>query len=291
MVKEKLSLLADASNVLNLPQSTISAHSIPEDDILQIVDTTKLFLRKVGSHWSKSIIEKQLSNNFEKYDFVSLPKYSLPGVYNKREKRIVCNLHVFGRRSILNVDSRDIYSVLLYSYLCTYFTIKKVPSNLSDSIADYMSSIYIRLFAKRYGLIGSFVDELPKLRFLVSLYVYVSFFGIQQNRAYLKAGTISKVKLNSFDLDLDNYDFTEIRQFIKCLSDSGVLHGMSTHEFASSIIRIFNGPISIAMFEDIMRFMATLGASTINSTTIFPQGMDRYHPQLYSRIIKVFERI
>lgn len=291
MIKDEISLLAGSSNVLNIPQSSIDAHKIDEEDKVQIIDTTKLFLRKVGSHWSKKIIKKQIDNEFKNYDFTSLSRYPLPGVFNKREKRIIVNTNVFGRRSILNVDPRDIYAIILYSYLSAYFTLKPVPTQLSDTIADYMSSVYIKMFAKRYGLIGSYVSEIPKLRFLVSLYVYVSFFGLRQRSAYLKAGAISKTKRTEFELDLDKYDFTDVRQFIKCLSESGVLHGISVHEFASSVIKFFNGPIALAMFEDVMRFMATIGASTISATTIFPQGMERYHPKLFKKIETVFERL
>jgi len=291
MIKEKLSLLAGTSNILDFPQAAIDAHKISEEDVMQIIDTTKLYLRKVGSHWSKKIIEKQIANGFKNFDFTVLPRYPLPGVYNKKEHRIVVNTNVFGRRSILNVDPRDIYAIILYSYLVTYFTIKPIPSKMADTLADFMSSIYIKIFAKRYGLIGSYVSEIPKLRFLVSLYTFVSFFGMKQKQAYLKSGTMSKVRKDAFEVDLEDYDFNDVRQFIKCMSDSGVLHGISVHEFAATIIRIFNGPISLAAFEDGMRFMATAGASTISATTIFPQGLERFHLKLFSKIENIFERI
>ena len=63
--KINLSLLAGASNVLDIPQGTVDGHKVPEDDVTQIMGSVALFVKKVGTHWSRKIVEKQLENNFQ----------------------------------------------------------------------------------------------------------------------------------------------------------------------------------------------------------------------------------
>lgn len=289
--KINLSLLAGASNVLDIPQGTVDGHKIPDDEVQQLMDSIALFVKKVGNHWTRKLVEKQLDNNFRNIDVVSLKKYPLPGVFNRRTNRMLLNMNTFGRRSPLNISSRDLYAALVYTYLCAYYTVKPIPLAMYDNIADYMAAIYIRMFAKQYGLVGSFQDEIPRLRFLVNTHTFVSFFGMDQNLAYGKAGSLAKSKKSAFEDDLDKYDFYDTRQLILALSETGVLHGISIHEFASKIIRIFNGPTSLPMFEDGMRFMATMGSSSISATSILPQSLDKYQPQLYQKFLNSFEKI
>jgi hypothetical protein len=289
--KINLSLLSGASNVLNIPQSTVDGHKIPEEEVGQIMDSVSLFIKKVGGHWTHDIVKKQLDNNFKNIDVVSLKKYPLPAVFNRRTNRMLFNMNAFGRRSPLNISTRDLYASLVYAYLVAYFTVKKIDPKMYDTIADYMSAIFIRMFAKQYGLVGSFQEEIPRLRFLVNTFTFVSFFGVDQKLAYGKAGSLAKSKKSAFPIDLDKYDLYDIRQLIQALSDTGVLHGISTHEFASKVIRIFNGPIALPLFEDGMRFMATMGASSISATSIFPQSLDKYQPTLYQKFLNAFERL
>lgn len=289
--KLNLSILAGASNILDVPQGTVDGHKLPDDDVKQIMGSVALFVKKVGNHWSRKIVEKQLANSFQNIDVVSLKKYPLPSVFNRKTSRMLLNMNTFGRRSALNISSRDLYASVVYTYLVAYYTIKKINPGMHDTIADYMAAIFIRMFAKQYGLVGSFQEEIPRLRFLVSTYTYVSFFGTDQKTAYGKAGALAKTKKSDFPIDLDSYDLYDVRQFLKALSDSGVLHGISIHEFASKVIRIFNGPTALPLFEDGMRFMATMGASSISATSLFPQTLDKYQPSLYTKFLNAFERI
>jgi hypothetical protein len=99
------------------------------------------------------------------------------------------------------------------------------------------------------------------------------FFGMNKKKAYVKASHVAKTQLGS--IDVDSYDLTNGKEFIKCLSESGILHGITTYEFASRMIRLF-GSNSLPMFEDGMRFMATMAGSSVLGTSLFPISLQRY---------------
>jgi len=288
MPKEKLLLMSNNDNIFSLPQSTIDAHALDSEDVQKIIDTTKLFLPKTKINFAFNAIQRQIDNNLAHFDFVRM-KYPLPSAFNVKTKRIVVNANIWQKKDVLNIDPRDIYAVLVYAYVSAYYSVKPLDSELMDTILDFMSNTWLKLFAKKYGLIGSYVSEIPKFRFLINLHTLVSFYGMQQQVAYKKAANLAKINKDVFEINLDDYDFYNTKDFIRATSDSGVLFGMSLHEFAATIIR-YLGVVALPMFEDGMRFMSTLGGSTVNSNTIFSTSISRYNIKLYERIIVTMEK-
>jgi hypothetical protein len=289
MPKEKLIFLDNTTNVFEFPQGTIDSHKIPEEDVKKIIQTLSLFSGKAKEHFANKTIQRQLDNGFKNYDFVNIPKYPLPAAFNKRTKKITINMAVWGRKDILNIPPQDLYAVIVYGFVTAYYTVKPIQEKDIATIADFMSSMFIRMFAKKYGLMGSYSGELPKLRFLISVYVMRSFMDMPVQRAYVKASHLAKTTKKAFDVNLDDYDFYNGKDFIRALSESGVLHGITTYEFASRMIRSF-GPVSLPMFEDGMRFMATIAGSSILGTTMFPISLERYSPKLYDKCITIIRK-
>jgi hypothetical protein len=287
--KDKLVFLDSTTNIFDFGQGTIDAYKVDKDEQQKIIQTLKLFSGKAKDHFANNTIQRQIDGGFKNYDFVRIPKYPLPAVFNKRTKKIIINLSTFGRKDVLNIPAQDLYAVVVYGYICAYYTVKKIEEKDISTISDYMSGMFIRMFAKKYGLMGSYSGELNKLRFLVSVYVMVSFTGMTTNKAYIKASHLAKVTKKSFDVDLDEYDFYDGKSFINCLSDSGVLHGMTTYEFASRMIRSF-GAVSLPLCEDGMRFMATIAGSSILGTTVFPISLQRQNPKLYDKTITILQK-
>jgi len=287
--KPKLLLMADIDNIFDYPQATVDAHKLGSIDIEKIADTIKLFLPKAKDHFSYDIINKQLTNNFKYFDFARL-KYPLPSAFNAKQGKVIINVSIWQKKDILNVDPRDIYSSLIYGYVCAYYSTKPLPMEDFETVLDYMTNVWIKLFAKKYGLIGSYVSEIPKFRFLINLHTLVSYFGMPQKLAYKKASNLAKINIDSFEINLDEYDFYNSKDLIRSLSDSGVLFGLSLHEFASMIIR-YLGAVCLPMFEDGMRFMSTMAGASITSVTLFPPTIPRYNAKLYEKIIKILETI
>lgn len=289
MAKDKLIFLDNTNNILDFPQGTIDAYKISDDDKSKIVQTLKLFSSKSKDHFANNTILRQIDNDFKHFDFIYLDKYPLPAAFNIKTKRIIINMKTWGNKDVLNIPPSDLYATILYGFVCAYYTVKNLDENDIEILSDFMSSIFIRMFAKKYGLMGSYAGEIPRLRFLVSTYVMVSFMNMPLNRAYIKASHLSKTTKDTFDVNLDDYDLRNGKEFIKCLSDSGVLHGLNTYEFASKIIRSF-GPVSLPMFEDGMRFMATIAGSSVLGTSIYPISIERYSPKLYDKTITIISK-
>ena len=84
--------------------------------------------------------------------------------------------------------------------------------------------------------------------------------------------------------DIDSYDLTDVREYIRLLSDATVFPGMTVFEFTKSIINRF-GIVMLPFFEDGMRFMATIGAGSIGAGDLFPLHLEKTNSSIYSKII------
>ena len=289
MPKEKLSLLDNADNFFRFPQATIDQYKIADEDVTHILDSVRLFSNKIKDHFAYKTMTKQLNIDLSNFQFIDLPKYPLPAAFNIPTKKIIINTSVWGRRNILNIEPRDMYAVILYGYVCAYYSVLSMEKSLETTIANFISTIYIKMFAKKYGLVGSYQGELPRLRFFVTMFVMVSFFDKDPKTAAKGAANMSGVTSEQIGLDLNDYDFTVARDLVRVLSESGVLNGITTYEFVSSIMRRFTSVV-IPMFEDPMRFMATMAASTIPSNSLFSNSIRLYNMGLYNRIIIDIEK-
>jgi len=289
MAKQKLVLLNNAKNILDYPKSKLSSFEVEEEGRKAILDTVELFSNKAKGNFAYELVQRQMGNDLKNYTFVDIQKYILPAAFNTNTKKILINMSVWGRKNVFNIPPQDLYSIIIYGYICAYYSVKPIKPAFENDICDFMSSIYIKLFAKRYGLMGSYAGEINKLRFLVTTFTMKSFFNASLSKAFKKAGNLSQITIKDFDIDLTDFDFSDAKDFLRCLSDSGVLHGLTTYEFASKKIRTF-GVQSLSMFEDGMRFMATLGASTINGNDLFSPAIAKYHPQLFTKIIDTMKK-
>lgn len=279
MIKHKLELLGNVDNSFIFPQATIDSLKNEEDDTRKIKDILNLHMRKVEDHFMYPVISRAIENSFHNFDFVVMKDYPLPSAFNTHTKRIIVNLDVFDKKDLLNVHPQDIYATLCYAYASAYYSLRPIDHKIMPFLCDYMSAIFIKLFAKKYGLIGSYTEEIPRLRYLVTAYVLTSFFNLDKDQVHKTASSISA---SNGDVDFDNYDLNSVKEFIRCLSDSGIFHGISAYQFASVIIRSF-GVSTLALFEDPMRFMSTICGTTANSN-LYPIYFQKFNQKLYNTI-------
>jgi len=149
--------------------------------------------------------------------------------------------------------------------------------------------MFLKLFAKKYGLTGAYVDKIPEFRFFTSLYVYSSFFGIERKQAIQKASYFSKIDPKRLIVNLEKYDFQKINDYLLAMSDNDLTPGMNAYRFLDVMIRNF-GVITLPFFEDIMRFSSTIVASTINGNTYFPPILQMYNSKVYFQVNSIIER-
>jgi hypothetical protein len=282
--KLKLNLLNNIPNVFTQSQSTIDAFKVDEYDHENIIRTIKLLLHRIN-HFSTSLMVRKIEDNFDDVDFVRLIKYPLPAAFNIKTKRVLINLQVLGKKEITNIDPRTLYSVIFYGYLCKLYTLKPLKINTQIEVSDYFTDLLMKLFGKKYGIMASYQEMIPKLRFICITYILTSFYGIPQKVSYKKA-VRSRVTQKDFNIDFDDYDLSNARDFIKILSESGVFPGIDLSFFIGYVLKNRNlGLSSIPMFEDEMRFMATLGASTLPSGGLFPPYLEAFNASLHRKIV------
>ena len=281
--KEALSLLHKADNIFNYPQSTIDAQSIDryeKNDLLQIVRMTATR----SSHFSSDFMLKRVDAGFPNVDFVRFKKYPLPGVYNQKTNHAIVNLDITGKKEVTNVDGRELYAIIIYAYLCKLYTIKSVDLREWENISNFISEFMVKTFGKKYGILADYVEALPKLRFITISYILTSYFGQDQKKTYNRAARSGASVKDFPHADIDTYDLTNVRDYIRLLSDASVFPGMTVSELAKSIINRF-GIVMLPFFEDQMRFMATIGAGSIGAGDLFPLHLEKTNSTIYDKII------
>lgn len=289
MIKEKLSMLNDKPNVFDFPQSTIDPFLIPDEDKDIFLSTVKIFLSKSKSHFTSKYVDYHVKNDMKFFDIVRLPKYPLLAAFNKTTKRGIINISSVGKRSISNVNMRDMYAMTVYAHICSFLSAGvEIPLENSDPFCEYMIQVFLKIFSKKYGLTGSYVNLIPQFRFIVSAYIYVSFFGVDQTEALKKAQALAKTDISEIKIDFSKYNLSNVDNLILALSDAQLLPGLNTYKFLDTMLKNF-GTINLPIFEDIMRFSSSMISASINGNSFFPPVFQIYNNKLFLKINSIIE--
>lgn len=289
MVKKTLLLLNDLPNLFDLPQATISQYTVDPSDKEIFLSSVKIFLNKSKDHFTNKYVLFHARENFDYFDIVKISKYPLPAVYNTSTKRGIINISALQKKSISNIDMRDLYATTVYAHVCSLLSAGvSIPVKFADIFCDYMSFVFLKIFSKSYGIAGSYLYLVPKTRFLVSLYVMRSFFDVDMKIAIPRCANIAKYDLKSLDIDLSKYDFTNIKDFIMCMSDSQVTPGLNIYKFTDKMIRNI-GVMNLPFFEDISRFSSIMMAASVNGNSYFSPAFQMYNNDLYYQVISAIQ--
>lgn len=272
-----------------MSQASVDAYKIDEEDTQQFTDSVKLFSTRAKSHIGYKYVDFHIQNQFKFMDIVKIPKYPLLAVYNTNTKKCLINISGTLKSKATNIDSRDCYSMVLYGHICSFLTNRSDFTKDYEPFCNYMCLMFLKIFAKKYGITGSFADLIPQFKFIIYMYTLVKFFGVQGDKAAHIAAANCKFDPKKLNIPrLKDYDVYSIKDMIRLLSDSGTCPGLGTYKFVETMIRLFN-PMGLAMFEDLMRFSAALFTSTVNSNAFFPVYFQFYSSSDYSKINEIIE--
>jgi hypothetical protein len=151
-----------------------------------------------------------------------------------------------------------------------------------------MVQLLLKAFAKAYGLTGGYVDMIPQFRFFTSLYIYISFFGFDKDASINKAMGFSRVDPKIFRNNISKYDFSKIDDYLLAMSENEITPGLNNYRFLDRMIRNF-GVFNLPVFEDLMRFSATMVASSINGNTYFSPSFLMQAPKFYTKINEIVD--
>lgn len=282
IIKSKFELVYNISggvyNVVPLTRGTLRAYEAAPEDYSHVQSLVRAYSR-MKRHPAGKIIEKYIDSCV----IVNMPSYPLPGFVTRKGLAVV-NLNPLASAIITDFTPFDIFSLFLYTISLRAFTVKK-PFKKDNMISVYLMifSIFMRLFGKKAGLIGSYAHLIPKLRFLIMLYVGVSMFGLSQDDK-TKQRLASTLYIDYKELKLD-YDFTSVKDFLKAINENNII-SLSEHTFSTFMINRA-GISSLPVFEDASRFYATMIASTIYGSTLFSGFYHKANSSLYPKIVDI----
>lgn len=289
MLTKNISLLQNIPNVVSMSQNDVDSYKLSDEDNQLFYDSVKLFTSRAKSHIGYKYVDFHIQNQFKYIDLVKIPKYPLLAVYNTNTKKCLVNISATLKSKPTNIDSRDCYAMILYGHVCSYLTSNSDFTKEHEPFCNYMSLMFLKIFAKRYGITGSFADLIPQFKFIIYFYTLVKFFGVNGDKALHIASSNCKFDPKKLNIPrLKDYDMISIKDTIRLLSDSGTCPGLGAYKFVETMIRLFD-PMGLAMFEDLMRFSAALFVSTVNSNSFFPVHLQFYSSSDYTKINSIID--
>jgi hypothetical protein len=291
IIKEKFDLLKGVDNLIKLPSSKIKELELE-------LGPRKIFLNlemekgRIGSHYTKDAIFKLISDIQDRnvIKVINLPSYSLPITYNVSTKSQIINLSPFGINDITTSKPgpQNLYALMVYSIVFSDLVSGKfkVTEKSITPMVNYFVSIFLRLFGKEYGLLGSFASEINKLKFLTNVYVLASFFGIVGLPAYKRSAAAATFNYKDIEDKLKRYDFKNINDFILALSELGVMPNLNRHIFTQKVLRQF-GFNFLPALEDCSRFIATIATSAIKGSNVVSTYLYKYNERDFNQILEL----
>lgn len=290
IIKKNFRLVSNVPNVLELSPAIINTYSYEENSPRHIFAFLELKRRSIP-HFTNNTIFKLVSNIKERdvLQVVDLDQYPLHVSYNHPTKGMITNLKPFGVKEISSLSANDLYASLVYSYTFTKLVTKKFKINESYSkhIINYLLSMFVQLFGRKYGLLATYSSGISKLKFLVACYVYAAFFGYKTDLNLLKIASRAAPYLYNNEIDMFlKYDFSKIEDFIQVLSDSKVMPGMNLIRFTATIHTYMKVEMLSAM-EDVSRFFSVLLTANIPGSRIVPTFISKYNERAYYNLIDI----
>ena len=293
VIKDKFTLLKDIPNILNMSASSLRAHRVVDGN--ETLYTVLALHEKRVNHFTKKKVYKLLKSKQNLIEVVYLPSYSLPVSFNRPTNQIIINLSSFGTREIstMNPSAHDLYGCIVYG-ICLWELISKqsIPTRFAPHMSAFLLSTFIRVFGKEYGLVGIYSTQIPKLKYLISCYIYASFFNVKGDKLFKDASVGISYDFRKELDQLKKYDFSNVIDFIKALSELKVFPGINKYNFVSKILRFLSLHF-IPAIEDIARFMCVMTTSNVPgiSASLSPAFYYRYNETEFDIIMQMSKRI
>lgn len=290
VIKSNFRLVSNVPNVTQLSPAMIKNYMYEENSPRHVFAFLEL-KRKSIQHFTNNTIFKLISNKKarETIQVVDLEQYPLHVTYNKPTKGMIVNLKPFGVKEISSLSANDLYACIVYSYAFSKLATKKfkIAESYSKHIIDFLLSMYVQLFGRKYGLLATYSSGITKLKFLVACYVYAAFFGYKTNPLLLKTAAKAAPYLYNNEAELFlKYDFSKIEDFVQVLSDSKVMPGINLIRFTATIHTFMKVEMLTAL-EDVSRFFSVLLTSNIPGSRVVPSFISKYNERAYYNIIDI----
>lgn len=275
-IKKELDLMDGIFNIYDLSENSLKPYMYESKDLNYLNLIIQAYGREKNVEFEK-LIDRYLNSCI----VINYEDYPLPGLSTKDGRPIV-NLASLKATSVTDLQPADVYSVFAYSILFSNYVKNKLfRVDLVDQISLWIFNSFMGIYGKKSGLIGSYSDLTPKLRFIIILYTYDGMFGVRVDKNILsKASGFTRVNPENLKL---SYDFSDPKQFLKCIKDNGII-SISENKLATDIIRL-GGIYSIPMFEDVSRLFSTILASTVKGNNIFSNYWAKKSKNIFEKMV------
>lgn len=293
IIKDKFELLKNEPNLIDYPVSKLRNLRYAMGNKIIFVNLNQISNRI--NHFTKDRIFSEISNVKErekKQIIINDPSYTLTVSHSKIFNNRIINLGPFNIKEILpdKPGANNLYALMVYSITFSDLVSKrfKVNNSFVEPISNYIVSLFLRMFGKQYGLLGSFSRQIPRLKFFVNFYVLNAFFGITGNRARSMAISLSgaEIPLN----ELNKLDFTQLGDLIKSLSIFEIMPNLNKQIFTSKLLMVY-GISFFPALEDLSRFIAILTTADIKGSNIIPTHLNKINEREFNRILNISKGI
>jgi len=292
IIKKTFKLISNTPNVINIGENIIRSFYNDINNPKQVFAFLNLKKKDIVHFTNNKIFD--LNSNDKKRETIQVINfdYPLPATYNIPTKGLIINLKFFEIKEVSSMNPIDLYASIVYAYIFEKIITKKYKISESHikSIVNFFLSFYMKAFGRKYGLVGTYSSEIPKLKFLIACYILAAYFGYKINdNLFIQASKIAPY--NYFDKinNLKKYNFQEINQFIKAVSDLKIMPGFSITNFTSTLYR-FYGVTILAAIEDCARFFSAILTSSIPGSKVVPRHIVQINKIEYFNIVDSIKR-
>ena len=287
IVRDKFILDLNKPNLLNLKKSQVKNKQVA--NARDIIKNTILMTEGIR-HMSKPYVFNMLKKK-DSFCVLYLEDYPFIYSYNKPTDQLVINIFPFGIKTVTpqRPNVMDMYCCLASSLCLANLTNGNVmiKTHYMEPVISFFTSLFIQMFGRTYGITEKYSVEIPKLKFLIALYVYIAFDGLEKEAAKKLARTASAFNYDPYEDELDKFTLTDIRSLIESLSKLGAMPGMTIFSFYATVHKFFGRTDAMLMFEDFSRCISVILASNIEGSSIVPSFLKKYNNEEFFRIITI----
>jgi hypothetical protein len=294
IIKQNFTLLKGATNLVNLSKSQIDSLTLEGNSPKHVFVTLEL-KKNLIRHFAVDKILEYVKNVKITKDLNVLvwDQYPLVVSYNQKTHSKIVNIAPeFNAKELSRVAYMSLYASILYAYTFESIVTKKlrIPDSMASIISNIWFSMFVKVFGRNYGMTGTYSSKLPALKFMLTSYILIAFFGKKQetptfNLAKQYSGYDYSDKVDV----LKRHDLTDIKGLIDALSDAEIMPGLNLVKFTTKVYNFF-GVQFLPGFEDLARFMSLIMTSTVGGQAISKPFIKRYSEKNYVQLYQYMQK-
>lgn len=292
-IKENFSLINNTPNIINISKSQIESLTTETNTPKHAFASLELRKNSI-KHFSRDRILEYVKNVklTRDLDFLLYDSYPLCVTFNQKTNSKIINLSPFNTAEVGRLSHTKLFAAILYAYTFESIITKRmrVPDNMVQPISSYLFSLFVQVFGRDFGMTGTYSNKLPGLKFFITAYILISFFGRKQEKpTYALAKQYSGYPYEQNIDVLQKNDLTDIKGLIRSLSESGTMPGFNIIKFTVKVQKMFDVQM-MPMFEDVARFLSIIMTSSVSQQDIAKPFIHKYNKQVYIHMLNYMQK-